>query len=240
MKAQPTDLSDLLTVQEYDSAVAALKQKGATLPIHATIKALAQQRATVGDRLIDAQTRRGDAEQAANRAEADVEPVRQRLARNQVRVDAGEMDPKALATAIAEIEHLKVRISDLEDAQLAAMDAADAATASADEVAAESVSLEADLRQAVADRDEELAALVDEVKAIETKRADLASGLPADLLGLYDKIRARAGGIGVARFEGRRCLGCGLEATVVDFNRYAGAPGDELIRCAECDRILVR
>jgi len=240
MKVQPTDLTNLLAVQEADSAIAALKQKAASLPILAEIKTLSQQRATVGDRLIDAQTKLSDAEQVAGRAEADVEPVRQRLVRNQARVDAGEMDAKALANAIDEIAHLKTRISDLEDAQLTSLDAVDQAQTTANAVSQEAVDVEADLNQALARRDQELARLVDEVKQIEAKRAELTHAIPADLLGLYDKIRARAAGVGVARFEGRRCLGCGLEATVVDANRYAATPADELIRCAECDRILVR
>jgi len=240
MKVQPTDLERLLTIQEYDSAVVALKHQAAVAPIHARIKALAQDRTTVGDRLIAARTTLSDAEQAVVRAEADVEPVRQRLARNQARVDAGEMDAKALATAVDEIAHLKTRVSDLEDAELAAIDAVDLATATVAALTGEAATVETDLTQALATRDADMAELVDQALQIELKRADLARDIAPDLLGLYDKIRARAGGIGVARFEGRRCLGCALEATVVDFNRYSAAPADELIRCAECDRILVR
>ncbi|MDR1808273.1 MAG: hypothetical protein LBR33_10250 [Propionibacteriaceae bacterium] len=31
-----------------------------------------------------------------------------------------------------------------------------------------------------------------------------------------------------------------MEATTADYNRYVAAPPDEVLRCTECERILVR
>jgi predicted nucleic acid-binding Zn-ribbon protein len=40
--------------------------------------------------------------------------------------------------------------------------------------------------------------------------------------------------------KGRRCTGCGLEANPSDYEHYLAAAADEVLRCEECDRILVR
>ena len=100
--------------------------------------------------------------------------------------------------------------------------------------------VDSSLRAAVSARDAEVAELAAQARGLQATRAEISATIASDLLALYEKIRARSGGIGVARLEGRRCSGCGLEATITDFNKYTGAPADELIRCAECDRILVR
>jgi predicted nucleic acid-binding Zn-ribbon protein len=38
----------------------------------------------------------------------------------------------------------------------------------------------------------------------------------------------------------RRCGGCSLELTAADLGVIAKAPTDEVLRCEECNRILVR
>ena len=240
MKADPTDLTRLLDLQGLDIAIEQVKRKVSSLPVHQTIAALMRKRAEAADELIEAKTALSDAEVAARRAEADVVPVRERLARNQARVDDGAMDPKALSTALEEIEHLKQRVSDLEDAQLEAMDAQERAESHVGELTEDLERIEKDLRQQVGARDAEVAELAAEAKSLTEARAEKVAQIDGALVALYEKIRARANGVGVARFERGRCLGCGLQATVADISAYMSAPPDDVIRCAECDRILVR
>jgi predicted nucleic acid-binding Zn-ribbon protein len=57
---------------------------------------------------------------------------------------------------------------------------------------------------------------------------------------LYEKIRASSGGLGAAPLRQRRCGGCQLELNNVDMSRIKAAPDDEVLRCEECRRILVR
>ena len=56
---------------------------------------------------------------------------------------------------------------------------------------------------------------------------------------LYDRIRAHSG-TGAAPLLQRRCGGCRLELNVVDLGRFRSAAEDEVLRCEECGRILVR
>ena len=50
----------------------------------------------------------------------------------------------------------------------------------------------------------------------------------------------RHAGIGAAELRQRRCGGCHMELNQVDMNRITQAPADEVLRCEECGRILVR
>ena len=63
--------------------------------------------------------------------------------------------------------------------------------------------------------------------------------MPDDLLALYEKLRAQHG-IGAAALRARRCEGCRLEINAADLRDIAGRPADEVVRCPECSRILVR
>ncbi|MGL5860017.1 MAG: C4-type zinc ribbon domain-containing protein, partial [Phycicoccus sp.] len=45
---------------------------------------------------------------------------------------------------------------------------------------------------------------------------------------------------GAAALRQRRCLGCQLELNSVDLQRMRAAAPDEVLRCEECRRILVR
>ena len=88
--------------------------------------------------------------------------------------------------------------------------------------------------------DKALAELDAEVEQIGRSRADVVAGVGDDLVALYEKIRASSGGIGAAVLRQRRCEGCNLELNQVDMNRFTAAAEDEVLRCEECRRILVR
>ena len=63
--------------------------------------------------------------------------------------------------------------------------------------------------------------------------------MPAELLALYDKIRVSSG-VGAAMLRRGRCEGCHLSLNTVDLRAIRDAPADEVLRCEECRRILVR
>jgi uncharacterized protein len=68
----------------------------------------------------------------------------------------------------------------------------------------------------------------------------LAAGLPAELLALYEKVRASSSGVGAAALHRGRCEGCHLQLNTTDLNRLRDAPAEDVVRCEECRRILVR
>jgi len=231
----------LLDLQTVDTTLARLDHRRQTLPQHAAITRLQTQRAALASDLVGAETTISDLELEQTKAETDLEPVRERLNRNQVRISNGTIaDPKALSSMLEEVNHLKKRIGHLEDAELDVMEQLEAAVANRETLRARIDQVDDDLAETVAERDRQLTALDDESGGLRAERAQIAPQIPADLLALYDKIGANHGGVGAAELRQRRCTGCQLEINAADLRAFSAAPEDEVLRCEECGRILIR
>ena len=89
-------------------------------------------------------------------------------------------------------------------------------------------------------RDRRVVTLREQGAGLTRERAQAVVGLPPELLGLYEKLRAAKGGVGVALLRARRCGGCSLDLNSGDLATIAKQPVDEVVRCEECGRILVR
>jgi predicted nucleic acid-binding Zn-ribbon protein len=241
IKADPGSQQRLLDLQAVDSALAQLQHRRRTLPEHAELARLrAEQQSSASD-LVAADTAVSDLELEQAKAESDLDPVRERLARNQRRIADGSVpDAKALASMVAEVDHLKKRIGDLEDAELEVMEQLESAVAARDRLRTRTVELENTLTQTTARRDEQVAALDAEIAQRRAERGEIAPGIDPPLLGLYAKVAASHGGVGAAELRARRCTGCQLEVNAADLGTFAAAADDEVLRCEECSRILVR
>ncbi len=232
MRAAPTDQRGLLDLQALDTAIAQLEHRRRSLPEHARIAEGQKARAALGEAIVAAATAVSDLELDLAKAEADLVPVRERRERDQRRLDDGAVtDGKQLTALIDEIEHLKRRISDLEDIQLEVMENLDAATAEHTRLVAQRGEVENSLRALIAARDEQLAGIDADLARQRTARDALAGGLPEDLVGLYRRLADRSGGTGVGLLQGRRCSGCQLEATQSALAAYQAAAPDEVLRC---------
>ena len=231
----------LLDLQALDSELAQLQHRRRTLPEHSEIAALRAARTAVAANIVAADTAVRDLEGDQARAEADLDPVRERLSRNQRRIADGTVpDPKALSSMVDEVEHLKRRIGDLEDAELEIMEQLEAAGSARARLGDEASELDTRLSDAVARRDRAVASIDADVAERRAERAKLEPLIPADLLALYVKIGASHGGVGAAELRQRRCTGCQLEVNIAELQEFAAAAEDDVLRCEECSRILVR
>lgn len=241
MKADPDAQRRLLDLQAVDTAIAQVQHRRRTLSEHAEIARLQAARARLAEEVVAGRTRVLDLEGEAEKAEADLVPVRERKVRDRQRVDGGSVtDPKALTALLAEIEHLGRRILELEDSQLDAMERLEAAQGAHEDAVRRKTALEDELRAVVARRDAALGVLGGELAERQAERDAVARVLPDELLALYTKLAGKSGGVGAALLQQGRCSGCQLQATASDLARYKAAPADEVLRCEECSRILVR
>lgn len=241
IKADPTAQLRLLDLQAVDTRLTQLKHRRASLPEHQQVAALTREATELGEHQVAARTVVSDLELEQTKAESDLEPVRQRLVRNEQRIADGTVpDPKALSGLIEEVEHLKRRIGDLEDAELDVMQRLEDAQIALTSVTTRQGQVSADLATATTARDAAVAAVDTELATAQAERQQIVAELPADLVQLYDKIRVGHGGQGAAGLVHRRCQGCRLELNAADLNRYAAAAADDVLRCEECSRILVR
>lgn len=230
----------LLDLQAVDSTLARLAAQRRTLPEQATLDRLGAESAAVTEDLVGAQTRVSDLELDNERAEADLEPVRQRLARNEKRIADGTVDAKSLGSMVEEVAHLRRRIGDLEDVELEVMEALEQAQAERDTLQARVDGLAAEIADATVARDAAVAGLANEAAYQRTERDRLLPELPAELVTLYTRIATSKGGVGAAELRHRRCTGCQLEVNANELRAYATTPPEEVLRCEECGRILVR
>jgi predicted nucleic acid-binding Zn-ribbon protein len=190
--------------------------------------------------LVRARTAHGDVQREVTKAEADVQLVRDRAARDQARLDSGQGTAKDLQALQHEVASLARRQGELEDVELEVMERAEALEARVRELEAARAELTARVDALEATRDKALADLDAEAAQVTANRANVVPGVGEDLVALYEKIRANSGGVGAAALHQRRCEGCRLELNQVDINRIAAAADDEVLRCEECRRILVR
>ena len=230
----------LLEVQEHDTRLAQIAHRRRTLPELARLEALAVQARAAQDELVAARTVEQDLARELAKAEADVELVRTRAARDQARLDAGQGSPKDLQAMQHEIASLAQRQSVLEDAELEVMERVEAAQARVSAAQTAVDALQATIAEVTSTRDAALAELDAEAATQTADRAGSAAGVPAELLALYERIREHSGGAGAARLMQRRCGGCRIELNGVELGQARNAADNEVLRHEECGCILVR
>jgi hypothetical protein len=98
----------------------------------------------------------------------------------------------------------------------------------------------AERERAVQQRDAALADIAEATARHEAARTGIAGSLPAPLLALYDRIRTQAGPTGAALLKARQCQGCRIELNGRELAAVRNSAPDEVVRCENCGRILVR
>jgi uncharacterized protein len=218
-----------------------LRHRLANLPETRELASLAAERTEVDGLARDAQIRIDDLTREQKKADADVEQVKARRTRDQDRMDRGLVaNPKDLERMQQELGSLSRRIAELEDVELEVMEQLETAQATRAELDERLARLDQRIADLVARRDAAAGAATSEAEKLTAERKVTASGVPDNLLTLYEKLRAQKGGVGAAALRARQCGGCSLELTAADLGLIAKAPTDEVLRCEECNRILVR
>ncbi|MFB9575078.1 MULTISPECIES: zinc ribbon domain-containing protein [Streptomyces] len=241
MNAAPADQIRLLDVQALDVRLSQLAHKRKSLPEHTEIDSLTADLAQLRDLLVASQTEESDTAREQTKAEQDVDLVRQRAVRDQQRLDSGAVtSPKDLESLQREITSLAKRQGDLEDVVLEVMERRESAQERVTELTARVSAVQAKVDDATARRDAATNELDEEAATVTKERELVAGSVPADLLKLYDKLRAQSGGVGAARLYQRRCEGCRLELNITEVNDVKAASPDTVLRCENCHRILVR
>ena len=189
----------------------------------------------------DAQIVVADLEVEQSKIDADVEQVKARRERDRDRMDRGLVtNPKDLERMTHELASLERRVSSLEDEELEVMARLEDAQRDLDALRTELTAADERIAELTAARDEKVAAIDAELLDVEAQRGPSVEGLPTDLLALYDKLRAAKGGVGAAELRARQCGGCRLTLDNAELAVIRSAPVDQVVRCEECQRILVR
>lgn len=236
--AEPEVLARLLDLQAEDTAIRMLEHRREGLPEARRLREVTEHLAELDADVGIATDQRSDVAREQSRLDGEIELLDKKIAREEKRLFSGSVaNPKELASLQAEVKMLRDRRSHLEDALLEVMvrrDEIEETLGKLEEERAgsssESSRLTSEVGRLVGDIDAELAEHAG-------TRVELASGLPEDLVALYDRIRAQQGGVGAAALAGGTCQGCHTRLPAREVERLRASGG--LQRCDSCRRILV-
>jgi predicted nucleic acid-binding Zn-ribbon protein len=241
LKADPAAQLALLDLQELDSRADQLRHQRETLPELAEIASLTTSRAELDGRRRDAQIGVDDLTAEQAKVDTDVEQVKARRVRDQERMDQGLISsPKDLERMQGELESLQRRITTLEDEELEVMARLEDAQRDLDSLTEQVAASDERLAALGAARDAKTQELDEALRTVAEDRGPAVAAIPADLLALYDRLRASKGGVAVGALRARQCGGCRLALDPSELAAIKAADPDEVIRHEECQRILVR
>jgi len=241
LKADPFAQLKLLDVQGLDLRADQLRHQRANLPELAEIAELNASRTALDNQARDARIVVDDLTVEQQKVDADVEQVKARRVRDRDRMDKGLItNPKDLERMQHELQSLERRITSLEDDELEVMARLEEAQRTLDSVATQIAAADERLAALATARDEKQAEIDAQLTQVTGERASALEGMPEDLMALYEKLRTQKGGVGAAALHQRRCTGCQLGIDTAELAVIKRAPSDEVIRCEECSRILVR
>jgi len=236
-----TVFHDLLRVQELDTSADQLRHRRLTLPelaeLSATEDALARLEAVV----VEVDAKAAEAARVQRRLEGELALLESKVSELDAKLYSGMVTvPRELQAMQTEGAAMRERRATLEDEVLEAMSARETLDEQVidlgrrrDELDAEGVRLRAAVAEAQAGVDR---ALAESLQA----RGESATLIPADVAALYEQLRARLGGVAAAPLVNGRCGGCHLALPATEVARLRKEPAETLVRCEQCERILVR
>ena len=240
MQASVAQQSLILEMQSLDNEIMQANTKLKSLPEIEQLLHIDKRITTATDELAVVKSEADQIALELRRGEVDVETVTDRIKKDEARLASGNATPKELEQLQHEVGTLKKRQESLEEIELEIMIRSDAVTSRSNTLTTDLASLQT-LKDEIAGR---LKTATDEINKViadkNTARNLVANQIEKPLLELYEKIRGNGGGVGAAALVGNKCNGCNLAINAVEMDRIKSLAKDELLRCEECRRILVR
>lgn len=237
MIASLSDQKQLLAIASHDVELAKISNSRKQAQAETEYEAASAETMRLSDLLIDARNSVGDLEMELGRAEADLELVANRIAK-----DKQLLSSTSSAKDAQGIEHelatLATRKSELEDAQLQIMELLESAQQEHDKLKLEKQAADAALSSLEARISSELAELSSKADAIKAERTRAISGIDQALAAAYERKFTR--GVAAGRLTGRDCGACRLSITATAFEELMALPAEELAECPNCQAFLVR
>lgn len=230
-----------MAVQDHDTALDQLQFRRHNLVERTTAEAAGRDLASVEGEIAGITRELDELRVRQGELEREIDAASERIRTIEKRMYGGEITASRDLEAMAhEVDSLAKRRAGLEDDELEVMEELDPlerSLAALAERKAEVAALVERARSELASAE----AVVDAEIARETDvRAGFAASLPAELVGTYERLRARLGGVGAARLVNGSCSGCHLGLSSVELDHIRRAPADAVITCEQCGRILLR
>ena len=236
-----TVFHDLLRVQDHDTAADRLRHRRQTLPELAELRACEDELAGLEATLAQVGAGAAEAARLQRRLEGELALLESKVSELDAKLYSGAVTvPRELQAMQTEGDAMRQRRASLEDEVLEAMGARETLDEQLAELQSRREELDRNgvrLRAAVA---EGQAGVDRDLEAELAARQEAAAAIPADVTALYEQLRARLGGVAAAPLVNGRCGGCHLALPATELDRLRKEPVDTLVRCEQCERILVR
>lgn len=233
-------LEALLEVQARDLAADQLRYRRESLPVRAVLLEREGAQAAVERALAQAGGRRHDLARTSRRLEDEVDAAGARSHDSEARLNSGTVSaPRELQALSAEVAALRGRTSQLENDLLEVMEQAETVAAEVARLEGEKGRIDGEVASLRASLREHEAAIDAELAVEGAARAEAVASVPAHLLEVYERLRGRLGGVGVARVDAGRCTGCHLSVPTMELEALRRAAEGAIVCHEECGRILV-
>ena len=240
MKATPLDQERLLELQKIDTHILQAEHRRTSLPELSEISRLESEISELTTQRNELTVEQSDIKRELAKADEDVEQVRNRKKKDEARLASGTGSAKDLENLQHEVATLDRRIAELEEVELEVMVRFEETEKNVVALSDQIANLATEKSTLESRANEKLDAISQELEKLHGDRKDLSASIDGELIKLYEKIRSDRAGVGAAEIIRRRCTGCQLDLTAADVARFAATATDEVIRCEECRRILVR
>ncbi|MDA8392465.1 MAG: C4-type zinc ribbon domain-containing protein [Actinomycetota bacterium] len=229
----------LVELQDADSELDRLRNQRNGLPERTALARLRNQLAATDAEVVRVQEQLSESRGRHAELEAEVARLGARVASLRSALKQGSASARDLGAMDHELVGTQQRLDHTEDATLEVIEEIDRL----EQLLAQKQELSGELRQQLATADLALAAAEAEVAAkaalVVRSRVQAARLVPPDLLTRYEGMRAKLGGVAVARLVDRSCSGCHLELSPAELAVLRSAPPGSLSTCESCGRILV-
>ena len=240
MKATPQDQERLLALQQIDSDVIQLRHRLKNSPHRQALEVLNRKEQESKNLLIAAETEESDVKHELDRSEVDVEQVAMRIERDEKRLASGTGTPKELEQLQHELGSLANRKAELEDVELEIMVRIEEIRKRVSVLRNEILELQQEIVLTKSKLENEEVEISRSEAANLKSRQELCAQISPELISLYEKIRESQDGVGAARLAGDSCDGCHLKLNAAELEKIKSLPEDEVVRCEECRRVLIR
>ena len=230
----------LITLQDVDTGIDQLRHRRSHLPARAELTGIDVKTAELKQAASQAAAALEEIAGQQALVEADLSSTEGRVEAVNKRLYSGTVSAsRELQAMAADVESLKARASVLEDQVLELMERREPLDATLADLTGQMASLDARRQVTAAALLAEEAVVDAELTRLVAVRAEAAGSVAADLLANYDQLRARLGGVAVARLVGNHCDGCHLSLPAMELDRIRHLSAGELVTCDQCGRILV-
>lgn len=238
VKASPDEQALLLDLQALDIKLQQLAHRAKSLPEHGALQQLAVEASALALTVAEQSGAVEDAKLELTRVESDVAVVEARIARDSARLQSTS-SVKDVQALEQELAALRKRQFDLEEIELVVMQRLEDNTGELAKTTEQMDALRTRISQVEGERDEALRAIEAERSNAVANRTTIAAKVPAELLALYDKQRARYGW-GASHLRGGVSSASGVRLTESDMLTIRAAAPDDVLLCPDSNAILVR